>query len=94
MERHGICRNVGVCSRANKEQIITDDDAEFVCPECGEPLQPVKPDVNNGKGGGKRKATFADCFRTDFSGKVIQTAKYICVNLLQGFCCSNIFICN
>ena len=53
MERRAMCKNVGVCSRANKEQIITDDDAEFVCPECGEPLQPVKPDVNNGKGGGK-----------------------------------------
>lgn len=42
MERHGVCKNVGVCSRANKEQIITDDDADFVCPECGEPLQKVE----------------------------------------------------
>lgn len=40
MERKGICKNVGVCSKANKVQIITDDDAEFVCPECGEELQP------------------------------------------------------
>ncbi len=43
MERHGICKNVGVCSRANKEQIITDDDADFVCPECGEPLEKIEP---------------------------------------------------
>lgn len=54
MERHGICKNVGVCSRANKEQIITDDDAEFVCPECGEPLEPVKEQQKN-IGGGKSK---------------------------------------
>lgn len=40
MERKGICKNVGVCSKANKIQIITDDDADFVCPECGEELQP------------------------------------------------------
>ena len=39
MERKGICKNVGVCTKANKVQIITDDDAEFVCPECGEPLE-------------------------------------------------------
>lgn len=42
MERKGICKNVGVCSKANKVQIITDDDADFVCPECGEELQPYK----------------------------------------------------
>lgn len=40
MERKGICKNVGVCSKANKVQIITDDDADFVCLECGEELQP------------------------------------------------------
>ena len=40
MERKGICKNVGVCSKANKVQIITDDDADFICPECGEELQP------------------------------------------------------
>lgn len=55
MERHGICKNVGVCSRANKEQIITDDDAEFVCPECGEPLEPVKEDPKKPGGNGKKK---------------------------------------
>lgn len=42
MERKGICKNVGVCSKANKIQVITDDDADFVCPECGEELQEVK----------------------------------------------------
>lgn len=46
MERKGICKNVGVCTKANKVQIITDDDVEFVCPECGEPLEPyVEEDV-------------------------------------------------
>lgn len=55
MERHGICKNVGVCSRANKEQIITDDDAEFVCPECGEPLEPVKEDPKTPGGKGNKK---------------------------------------
>lgn len=45
MERKGICKNVGVCSKANKVQIITDDDADFVCPECGEELQPYKEEV-------------------------------------------------
>lgn len=47
MERKGVCKNVGVCSMANKVQIITDDDAEFICPECHEPLEPYKED---GKG--------------------------------------------
>lgn len=40
MERKGICRNVGVCEKANKIQVITDDDAEFVC-SCGCELEPV-----------------------------------------------------
>lgn len=44
MERKGICKNVGVCSKANKVQIITDDDADFVCLECGEELQPYVED--------------------------------------------------
>lgn len=42
MERKGICRNVGACSMANKVQIITDDDAEFICQECESELEPVK----------------------------------------------------
>ncbi|MCH5311145.1 MAG: Ig-like domain-containing protein [Prevotella sp.] len=42
MERKGICKNVGACSKANKVQIITDDDAEFICPECGDELQEYK----------------------------------------------------
>lgn len=42
MERKVICKNIGVCSKANKIQIITDDDAELICPECGEPVELVK----------------------------------------------------
>lgn len=42
MERKGICRNVGVCTLADKVQVITDDDAEFVCAECGAELEPCK----------------------------------------------------
>ena len=42
MERKGICRNVGVCTMAGKVQVITDDDAEFKCQECGEELEPCK----------------------------------------------------
>lgn len=42
MERKGICKNVGACALANKVQIITDDDAEFICRECGEELQKYK----------------------------------------------------
>ena len=46
MERKGICNNVGVCSQAGKVQVITDDDAEFVCPECDSPLEePKKEEV-------------------------------------------------
>lgn len=40
MERKGICKNVGVCSKANKVQIITDDDEDFRCTDCKEELQP------------------------------------------------------
>lgn len=43
MERRAMCKNVGVCSRANKVQIITDDDQELKCPECGEEMELVKP---------------------------------------------------
>lgn len=50
MERKGICKNVGVCSKANKVQIITDDDADFICPECGEELQPYVEDKVPEKG--------------------------------------------
>ena len=42
MERKGICKNVGACARANKVQVITDDDADFICPECGEKLEEYK----------------------------------------------------
>lgn len=55
MERKGICKNVGVCSMANKVQIINDDDAEFVCPECGEPLQPYVEEKVEVNPGGKKK---------------------------------------
>lgn len=41
MERKAKCNNVGVCSLAGKIQIITDDEAELICPECGEELEPV-----------------------------------------------------
>jgi len=47
MERKGICKNVGPCTLANKVQVITDDDAEFICTECGEPLEEVKDDPVN-----------------------------------------------
>lgn len=53
MERKGICKNVGVCSKANKVQIITDDDADFVCLECGEELQPYVEDKVPEKGKSK-----------------------------------------
>lgn len=42
MERKGKCNNVGVCTLAGKVQVITDDDAEFKCTECGEDLEEVK----------------------------------------------------
>jgi outer membrane biosynthesis protein TonB len=42
MERKGMCKNVGVCTLAGKVQVITDDDAEFKCAECGEELEAVK----------------------------------------------------
>lgn len=45
MERKGKCNNVGICSMAGKVQIITDDDAEFVCSDCGEPLEEVTEEV-------------------------------------------------
>ena len=48
MERKGICRNVGACTKANKIQIITDDDAEFICPECESELEPVSEKETNG----------------------------------------------
>ena len=48
MERKGICRNVGACSKANKIQIITNDDAEFICSECESELEPVFEKGTNG----------------------------------------------
>ena len=59
MERKGICGNKGPCSLANGEkvQIITDDDAPFVCCECGEDLQEYKEEAgkknDDGDGGGR-----------------------------------------
>lgn len=38
MKRYGICKNVGACSKAGNVQCIDDDNANFVCPECDEPL--------------------------------------------------------
>ena len=43
MERKGICGNKGPCSMANRDAIqIINDDASFVCAECGEELKPYK----------------------------------------------------
>lgn len=56
MERKIICHNVGVCPKAGKIQIITDDDAELICPECGsEDVELVKDEITKGTGGGKGK---------------------------------------
>lgn len=56
MERKIICHNVGVCPKAGKIQIITDDDAELKCPECGsEDVELVKDEITKGTGGGKGK---------------------------------------
>lgn len=42
MQRKGICKNIGICNHANSHKVIivNDDNEEFVCPECGEPLEP------------------------------------------------------
>lgn len=58
MERKGKCTQAGVCSMYDKVQIITDDDAEFKCCECGEELTPYKEEEvvkDNGDGGKKKK---------------------------------------
>lgn len=57
MERKGRCNNVGICSMAGKVQIITDDDAEFVCSDCGEALEEVTEDVATPSGStGEKKS--------------------------------------
>lgn len=38
MERKGICKNIGVCTKVDKVQIIHED-ADFVCSECGSSLE-------------------------------------------------------
>lgn len=53
-----MCKNVGVCSRANKVQIITDDDAELKCPECGEEMELLPPEDPK-KTGNKRWPMYA-----------------------------------
>ncbi len=57
MERKGICENKGVCSLANRDavQIITDDDAPFICSECQEELKPYKEEEEKGDSDDKRK---------------------------------------
>ncbi len=55
MERKGKCNQVGICSMAGKVQIITDDDAEFVCSECGEALEEVTEEVAIPSNGTTRK---------------------------------------
>lgn len=44
MERVGKCKNFGPCGLANsqRQQIVTDDEAEFVCAECGTELEKVE----------------------------------------------------
>ena len=42
MEKKCKCNNIGACTRAGKVFVFKDEDAEFVCPECGEPLEEVK----------------------------------------------------
>ncbi len=44
MERVGKCKNFGPCGMANsqRQQVITDDEAEFVCAECGTELEKVE----------------------------------------------------
>lgn len=59
MERKGICQNVGVCSKANKVQVITDDDADFKCMECGEDLQPYVEEKPKPASGGKKGKLYA-----------------------------------
>ncbi len=61
MERKGKCKQAGVCSMYDKVQIITDDDAEFVCCECGEELEPYKEEEikDPGDGDGKKKKLMA-----------------------------------
>lgn len=38
MKRYGICNNVGVCSKVGNIQCIDDENADFICSECEEPL--------------------------------------------------------
>jgi hypothetical protein len=60
MERKGICKNVGVCTMAGKVQVITDDDADFVCAECGEELEPYKEEeIKTDPGDGKKTKLIA-----------------------------------
>lgn len=54
MERKIICRNVGVCTKAGKVQIITDDDAELKCPECGSEDVELVKDVPTNPGNTKK----------------------------------------
>ena len=54
MERKIICRNVGVCTKAGKVQIITDDDAELKCPECGSEDVELVKDVPTNPGNKKK----------------------------------------
>lgn len=59
MERKAKCNNVGVCSLANKIQIITDDDAELICPECGEELEAVVEEPVGVKSNKRKKIAIA-----------------------------------
>lgn len=54
MKRYGKCNNVGACSKAGKNPPIIqciDDDAEFKCIECEEPLTLVENATTHHTGG-------------------------------------------
>lgn len=55
--RKGICKNVGLCNNANSHKtiIINDDNEEFVCPDCGEPLEPVNEEEENKPSNGNNR---------------------------------------
>ncbi|MBQ0088077.1 MAG: hypothetical protein KBT27_01945 [Prevotellaceae bacterium] len=47
MEKKVKCTNIGACTRAGKIFVWKDEEAEFVCPECGEPLVEVKDEEDS-----------------------------------------------
>lgn len=55
MQRKRICKNVGICNKANRHEtiIINDDNEPFECPECHEPLEEVKEDIMEERSGSR-----------------------------------------